>query len=104
MALNDVVDDIEQRCTPLGLLGLRIFDDPIDRKQVREDALLAGAAHPDIAAAAVKAELLARGWSSIDALTIARWYESGQIRVQGPGWIGVAVTGAREQDTTASLS
>ena len=105
MALNEVVDDIEQRCTPLGLLGLRIFEDPTDRKQVREDALLAGAAHPDIAAATVKAELLARGWSSTDALTIAYWYESGQVGVGGAGWIGVAAVGTLEQGaSTVSMS
>ena len=79
MALNEVVDDIEQQCTPLGLLGLRMFDDPTDRKRVRADALQAGASHPDVAPAAVMAELLARGWSSTDALTIANWYEGGQV-------------------------
>ena len=78
MALNDVVDDIEQRCAPLGLLGLRIFDDPTGRKEMWEDALQAGALHPDVAPAAVMAELLARGWNSTDALTIAYWYEGGQ--------------------------
>ena len=78
MALHQVVNDIEHRCAPLGLLGLRVFDDPTGRKEMREDALQAGARHPDVAPAAVLAELQARGWSSTDALTIASWYEGGQ--------------------------
>jgi hypothetical protein len=82
MAIDDVIDNIEQSCTPLGLFGLRVLHDPIDRKRVRDDALRAGGLYPEIEALAVRSELLARGWNSTDALTIASWYQIGQAAPQ----------------------
>jgi hypothetical protein len=82
MAIGDVVDNIEQSCTPLALFGLRVLHDPVDRKRVRDEALRVGALYPETDVLAVRAELLARGWSSTDAFTIASWYQVGQTGPQ----------------------